>query len=427
MLMRPERLPMSSVAVPPPAIHAVGLSKVYDRDSHDTRSLKELLTFKRRRVTHEPLVALHDVTFDVRPGEAVGVIGTNGAGKSTLLRLVAGITPPTSGHVARRGRIGSLLELGAGFQPDLSGHENIYLTASMMGVPREEAEEALDDIIDFAELRPFIHTPVKHYSSGMYVRLGFSAAVHLAPELLLLDEVLSVGDARFQVLSFRRLFELRERGVASVLVSHDLHALESLCDRLLWLHRGRVHDWGPTEEVMRRYRVFLQGKVTLPEIQSAEGHSLFTMPEGRIGSGEIIVSEVRILGPDGHATQTLMPEQPMTIELDTVASADLDDVDVMLTFEHESLKAAMISGRAHGFAPRYAKGRATVRVHFEQCLLNVGSYQMTVALVSCHDLTRFYDHHVRLHRFAVATPAPAGYSPLLRLPIEFHLSAGSAT
>jgi ABC-type polysaccharide/polyol phosphate transport system ATPase subunit len=406
-----------------PAIAVEGVTKIYPRHFHDTRSLKEILTFRRsrRRGPPSPLTALRDVSFEVKPHEMLGIIGANGAGKSTMLKLLAGITPPSSGQVRCRGRIGSLLELGAGFQPDLSGMENIYLSASVMGVERESVDAALDAIIDFAGLRPFIHTPVKHYSSGMYVRLGFSIAVHLEPDLLLVDEVLSVGDTGFQAASFRRLVELRERGVAAVLVSHDLHAVEALCDRLLWLDRGEVRACGPTGEVLNDYRVFIQGRGDLPELSGGAGNLVLLIPEGRVGTGEVRIEAVRILGAEGQPTQTLRPGKPMTIELDCLAEREIRDADVMITAEHESLKVTMISAQHHGFTPTFPVGRSTVRIHFPRCLFNIGSYQLTTALVKRDDLFAFYDHHVRLHRFSVITPAPAGANPLLSLPLEFDL------
>ncbi|MBN1476398.1 ABC transporter ATP-binding protein [Candidatus Sumerlaeota bacterium] len=406
-----------------PAITVESVTKVYPRHFHDARSLKEILTFRRarHRAPHSPLTALRDISFEVRPHEMVGIIGANGAGKSTMLKVLAGITPPTSGRVHCRGRIGSLLELGAGFQPDLSGMENIYLSASVMGVTRGTVDAALDAIIDFAGLRPFIHTPVKHYSSGMYVRLGFSIAIHLEPDLLLVDEVLSVGDTAFQVASFRRLVELRERGVAAVLVSHDLHAVEALCDRLLWLDHGEARAWGSTGEILNDYRAFIQGQGDLPELRGSAGKLVLLIPEGRVGTGEVRIEAVRILGPDGQQTQTLRPGQPMTIELNCLAQREILDADVMITAEHESLKVTMISAQHHGFTPIFPAGRSTVRIHFPRCLFSIGAYQLTTALVRRDDLFAFYDHHVRLHRFSVITPAPAGANPLLSLPLEFDL------
>lgn len=409
-----------------PAIVANRVSKIYSRAHHDARTLKELLLFRRpmRRGPREPLVALRDISFETQRGEMVGVIGTNGAGKSTLLRLLAGITPPTSGEVICHGRVGSLLELGAGFHDDLSGLENIYLAASVMGVSREETEASLDAIIDFAGLRPFIHTPVKHYSSGMYVRLGFSVAIHLRPDVLLVDEVLSVGDARFQEVGFRRLLGLREEGATAVLVSHDLHALEALCDRLLWIERGERRAWGSTSEVMPEYRSFLAGGRLLPDPQRTRSEAMVLMPEGRVGSGEVTVDAVRIYGPGPHPTLTLRPREPWAIELDYTARERVEDADIMLTVEHEGLKVTMLSALQHGFRPVFEPGRGTVRVQFPVCVLNRGSYQLTVALVRSTDLFHFYDHHIRLHRFSVVLPAPTTLGPLLRFPVEFTLEMG---
>jgi ABC-type polysaccharide/polyol phosphate transport system ATPase subunit len=407
----------------PPAIAVRDVSKIFPRDYHDSRSMKEILTFRSRgfRAAQGPLTALRGVSFEVRPGEMVGVIGTNGAGKSTLLRVLAGITPPTSGSVECRGRIGTLLELGAGFQGELSGMENIYLTAAVAGVERERTEAVLDDILDFAELRPFIHTPVKHYSSGMYVRLGFSIAVHLAPEILLVDEVLAVGDPRFQHLSFERIVELRRGGTSAVLVSHDLNSLEALCDRLVWLHAGEVRAWGDTAGVLADYRTFLKTGTTLPELRQVHPGAVDFLSNTRVGSGDVTVDAVRILGPDGRETQTLRPGKPMAIELAFHARRRVDDADLVLVIEHEGLRVSHISAEQHGCRLIFEPGRGTIRVDFPECVFTMGAYLLTVAVVHRHVLSFFYDNHIRLHRFAVINPAPSMYSPPLRFPVQFSL------
>ena len=197
--------------------------------------------------------ALRDVSFQVNRGETLGIIGPNGAGKSTVLKLLSRITAPTSGEISINGRISALIEVGSGFHPELSGRENIYLSGSILGMRRREINEKLDSIIDFAGVRQFIDTPVKRYSSGMYVRLGFSIAAHLQPDILLLDEVLAVGDAAFQVKCFERIRALRDMGTTIVFISHDLNAVESLCDRALLLSSGEITADGPASDVISQY------------------------------------------------------------------------------------------------------------------------------------------------------------------------------
>ena len=202
----------------------------------------------------EAFWALRDLSFDVVRGEAFGVIGPNGAGKSTLLKLLAGITTPTAGRIEIRGRLAALIEIGSGFHPELTGRENVYLSGSILGMRRREIAAKFDQIVDFAGVAPFIDMPVKWYSSGMYVRLGFSIAAHLEPDILLIDEVLAVGDAAFQEQCLARIRALRRSGTTAILISHDLTAVEQLCDRVMLLEHGQATECGDAQAVVKTYR-----------------------------------------------------------------------------------------------------------------------------------------------------------------------------
>src|SRR5574338_1370906 len=203
---------------------------------------------------HEEFWALRDLTFSVGRGEALGIIGRNGAGKSTVLKLLSGITAPTSGEIAIRGRLAALIEVGSAFHPELTGRENAYLSGSMLGLRRREITDKLPSIVGFSGIGDFIDVPVKFYSSGMYVRLGFAIAAHLEPDVLLIDEVLAVGDAEFQARCLKRVEDMKERGVTMILVSHDLGAVEQLCDRVLLLERGSLLAAGQSHEVVTAYQ-----------------------------------------------------------------------------------------------------------------------------------------------------------------------------
>ncbi|MEE8346299.1 MAG: ABC transporter ATP-binding protein [Dehalococcoidia bacterium] len=219
------------------------------------RTLREFVpALLRGRGWSPPFHALRDVSFCVAQGETLGIIGRNGSGKSTILKLIAGVTAPSEGEIAVYGRVSPLIELGAGFHPDLTGRENVFLNASILGMSRKETLARFDDIISFAELWDFVDTPVKRYSSGMYIRLGFSVAVHSDPEILLIDEVLAVGDAAFQEKCLAKMQEFRSRGITIVLVSHSMELVEDFCQRALLLNGGRVVVDGPTTEVVERYR-----------------------------------------------------------------------------------------------------------------------------------------------------------------------------
>jgi lipopolysaccharide transport system ATP-binding protein len=214
--------------------------------------------------TVEDFWALRDISFDVQPGEVMGIIGRNGAGKSTLLKILSRITKPTVGHVALRGRIGSLLEVGTGFHPELTGRENIYMNAAILGMSRRETRRNFDDIVAFAEVEKFLDTPVKRYSSGMYVRLAFAVAAYLEPEILIVDEVLAVGDIAFQRKCLGRMREVSQKGRTVLFVSHNMAAIESLCEKAVLLDEGRVELMAGVDEVVRAYcRKALGGQSTL--------------------------------------------------------------------------------------------------------------------------------------------------------------------
>lgn len=234
-----------------PAVMVQGVSKTFILRHNPVASFKGRFIGafnKRWRQRLEPFQALDDVSFSVDRGEAIGLLGANGSGKSTLLQIIAGIIPPTSGHVETRGRIAPLIELGVGFHPELTGEENIYLNASLYGFRNREIRARFGKIVDFSELGEFIDIPVKNYSSGMYLRLGFSVAVHLEPEILLADEILAVGDASFQTKCHERITAMQKNGMTLILVSHNIHQVEQFCTHYVRLEHGRVAEAGQFDQ-----------------------------------------------------------------------------------------------------------------------------------------------------------------------------------
>jgi ABC-type polysaccharide/polyol phosphate transport system ATPase subunit len=319
--------------------HAARRFRVYPRES---RALKDLVV-ARGRTRGTDVWALRDVSFEVDPGSAVGLVGRNGSGKTTLLRLLSGIIKPTSGRVAVAGRVGSLLELGAGFHPDLTGRENVYLNGSIHGLKRAAIREKLDEIVTFAGLEDFIDLPVRTYSSGMYMRLGFSIASHIEADVLLLDEVFAVGDESFQRKCFGKVFEFKQRGGTIVFVSHDAGAVERLCDRAVLLNQGHVAFDGPTHEAVVAYRRLLAGERN-PEERSAG------LKEW---GGEVArVENVRLLGPGGEERSQLLAGEPFAIALDLSSGSPIaaprlgwelrDDAGILVA-------AGAVSAAAHGW------------------------------------------------------------------------------
>ncbi|PJF42208.1 MAG: ABC transporter ATP-binding protein [Candidatus Thermofonsia Clade 1 bacterium] len=262
MTLEKRREALTSGQAEAPIIQVEGVYKQYARVEYRPSLRHEALSLLRRafrkQVLSEPFYALQNVSFSVRRGESVAIVGRNGSGKTTLLKLLSGIMRPTQGRVRVRGRFASLIGLQAGFLPELSGRKNIYLNAAFHGVMPRQIEPYVESIIEFAEIRPFIDTPVKHYSSGMSTRLGFSIAIHVLPEIIFLDEVLAVGDAAFQQKCVEHMLKLRDEGRTILFVSHDAGAVRMLCQRALWLHKGRLRMDGGTDVVLEEYEYFVQ-------------------------------------------------------------------------------------------------------------------------------------------------------------------------
>lgn len=324
------------------AIQFDGVSKKFTIHHERARSFQELALglLRRNSRSHpqnnrEEFWALRDVSFTVEQGEAVGLVGPNGAGKSTALKLISRIIEPTAGRVAVNGRVGALLELGAGFHPDLTGRENIFLNGSILGLSRAKIQSKLDDIIAFAELERFIDMPVKHYSSGMYMRLAFSVAIHTGPEILLIDEVLAVGDISFQRKCIEQIKHLQNQGVTIVFVSHAMAWVADICENALWLQDGIVQSSGPAAQVVQDCAAASsQNKLAQYPTHEAEENgatealqqvntaSARGVTEGddaqprRWGNGDVIIQDVRLLGADGMASRVFYPDQSVRIEFD---------------------------------------------------------------------------------------------------------------
>ena len=256
----------------PPAIELRDVRKrfVIRHEAARTFQGMALAMLGRRPMDHEEFWALDGVNLTVAPGETLGIIGPNGSGKSTILKLLAGTIQATEGQVTARGRVFGLLELGAGMHPDLTGRENVFLNGSFLGLDRRSIQAMYDDIVAFAELEQFIDTPVKHYSSGMFMRLGFAIAVHVDPEILLIDEVLAVGDASFAAKCYAALARVKRRGRTMVLVSHDPIQVRRFCDRVVWLDRGKVRLAGDPRKVIQDYVQHMQGGLTPGDVATAQ-------------------------------------------------------------------------------------------------------------------------------------------------------------
>jgi lipopolysaccharide transport system ATP-binding protein len=380
------------------AIQFESVSKVFKAHFNRPRSFQELVTSlgRRRAEREEAFWVLRDVSFAIPPGQTVGLIGENGAGKSTALKLMARTVLPTSGTVSLNGKVSALLELGAGFHPDLSGRENVFLSGSLMGLSRAYLQARFDEIVAFSELEPFIDMPVKHYSSGMYMRLAFSVSAHIDPDILLVDEVLAVGDQAFQAKCLRRIVQLQEHGVTILIVSHDLGTIARLCQRAIWLDEGRICGDGRPDDVIPDY-VSRRGG----------GRDGWQISEGAVGqvsrrwgSGEVRIERFELLDRKGQPAQVFTTGERMTIRLWYRAPGRIQDpafgfaihaADGVIVTSPNSVEegqAASVEGRGH------------VDYVLEALPLLAGTYDLTVAAYN-RSVTAPYDHWHKAGRFVV--------------------------
>jgi ABC-type polysaccharide/polyol phosphate transport system ATPase subunit len=351
-------------------ISVEGASRRFVVHARETHTLKELLVARGRTGAQE-VWALRDVSVAIAPGEAVGLIGRNGSGKSTLLRLIAGIIRPTGGRVATGGRIGSLLELGAGFHPDFTGRENVELNGALQGLSRARIRERFDEIVAFAELEDSIERPVRTYSSGMTMRLGFAIAAFLEADVLLLDEVFAVGDESFQRKCFGVIAAFKERGGTILFVSHDASAVERLCDRAVLLRGGRLAYDGPVHEAITRYRRSL----------ADEGGAAATNGRGAGGSGEARIAAAALVGADGAPRDRFLAGEPFALDVALTGSVDpprlhlevRDGSGLLVAEDFVETEALGWDGGADGLALRLDVGASP---------LQFGRFDLTLALLA---------------------------------------------
>ncbi len=327
--------------------------------------------------------ALDDVSFKVKQGEVLGLIGGNGAGKTTTLKLLSRVTHPTQGHISVDGRISALIELGAGFHPDLSGLENIYLNASILGLKKGEVDAKLDKIVAFSGLDKFLDTPVKRYSSGMYARLAFSVAAHVDPDVLLVDEVLSVGDALFQEKCLNRMQEIRDKGKAMVFISHNMIAVQTICSRVIWLEQGKIKAIGSPDEVVNKYLHNHYGKQ----------QNILAMEEGeellQYNEGGITIEEVKILDETGQPLEALSGGSGLKVEIHYDASRYLNVSNIQLTLADKQSSRIMgadlagLNGQALHIIPA---GKGVACCTFETSPIRPNLYYFNVDIFEEHRL-----------------------------------------
>ena len=380
-----------------PAITVDDVSKRFRLYRDRTSSLKELL-LRRAGSRYEEFWAVRNVSLEVPKGCTYGLIGHNGSGKSTLLRVMAGIHRPTSGSVSISGRVSALLELGAGFHPELSGRENVYLNGAILGMSRRDIDERIDEIIEFSGLEGFIDSPVKVYSSGMYVRLGFSVAVHVDPEILIIDEVIAVGDEDFQRRCFDHLYKLRRQGVTIVVVSHSLGLMQTLCDEVAWLDHGVLQEAGPAPKVVRAYTERVN-EVEVERIESgAEGLGRAPVEHDlEDGQRPITITEVQVLDGAGTPAPAVHPGDAVTVRIHFAARRPVEAPILSFAVEDAAgLHLANPSIRTRDLvADLVVEGEGHLDYAIPSLSLAPGEYLLSFAIHDAHGMVRL-DHKSRM-------------------------------
>lgn len=379
------------------AIVVQKIVKIYKLYGRPIDRLKEALSPLKRKY-HSDFFALNDVSFEIKQGEKVGIIGKNGAGKSTLLKIITGVTTPTSGSVHVNGRIASLLELGAGFNPEYTGLENIYFQGALMGFSRKEMDGRLDEILEFADIGEFIYQPAKVYSSGMFSRLAFSIAINVNPDILIVDEALSVGDIRFQNKCYRKMEDIGSKGTTILFVSHDIQAVKKFCSKVIWMDSGRIFEQGEPGKVLENYMSFMAYgmKTTRSSIDSASA-AINTRDLDSFGEKKATIDSVGFITDSGNPTNSLTQGEFVTFLCEFSTSIDLRDVSIGVLFKDRHTNEVLtfnsyMYGKALSYAP--AGSRFKAKINFKVPKIYPQEYTITVALSEGTQLNHIQQHWI---------------------------------
>ncbi|MCG5512084.1 ABC transporter ATP-binding protein [Ectothiorhodospira shaposhnikovii] len=338
------------------------------------RRLRRLDTFTTDNTSDDILWALKDINLEVQSGEVIGFVGRNGAGKSTLLKILSRITDPTRGRIEIHGRVSSLLEVGTGFHPELTGRENIYMNGTILGMKKREIDEKFEQIVDFSGVSRFLDTPVKRYSSGMKVRLAFSVAAHLEPEILIIDEVLAVGDAEFQRKCLGKMQDVAGSGRTVLFVSHNMAAVQNLCSRAIALRNGELIDEGNTKEVIGRY---------LSSLMSSSANAFSNENTERQQSGPLRLTSGYLLNGQGSRTESLIAGESATLCFEYDSSENLDDLSLTFTIYNDTGTAiTSVSTGLKNFSIRQTGTQGILSCHIPRCPLPLGEYRVAIRVAS---------------------------------------------
>ncbi len=380
------------------------ITKIYKLYNRPQDRFKETFSLTHKKYSRD-FYALRDISFDIKRGESVGFVGKNGSGKSTLLKILTGVLNQTDGVKNINGRISALLELGAGFNQDFTGMENIYLNGTIMGIPREEMEKRVDSIIRFADIGDFIYQPVKTYSSGMFVRLAFAVAIHVDPEILIVDEALAVGDTRFQMKCMDKFMEFMEAGKTILFVSHDVNMIKRFCSRTIWINEGDMVMDGETDLVTDKYTDFLKSGLTLKEYQALTDTDSGQETKPQEQAAEHMIAEiesVRLRNSDGEEISEIQQGQDVTVEVIYQVYEEQVDEPVLgvaiRSIDHEYICG--LNTLLDGMEISWKKGRNTACLTYDGFNLTGGNYYFDAALFD-RTATVNFDYKSQIKKFFV--------------------------
>ena len=402
-----------STTPPAGAVIAENVSKRF-RLYHERNDSLKVALMRKGRARYEEFWALSDVSLEVPTGTTFGLIGENGSGKSTLLKCMARILRPDKGRTEIRGKVSALLEVGAGFHPELSGRDNVYLNGSILGLSRKELDAKFDTIVEFAGLEKFIDSPVKNYSSGMYVRLGFSVAINVDPDVLLVDEILAVGDENFQRKCGEKFAELRQQGKTIVVVSHALGTMRNLCDHIAWLDHGHLKRVGPAADVIDEY---VSG-THADRVDDGAGHA-------RWGSGEARIDRIELLDANNEPTHTVRTGDRCTFRMHYATTEAIERPVFGLAVT--SLSGVLLAGpntREVAVVPEKIDGAGMVEMVVDRLLLLPGTYDLSASVYD-YSCQHPYDHRQHAFRFDVEQGAPFQAAGLLTLDGKWYVDGES--
>ena len=397
-----------------PAIAVNGVSKRF-RLYHERNQTLKSAVMRGRRARYEEFWALRDVSLEIPEGSTYGLIGENGSGKSTLLKCMARILRPDKGDIAVRGRLSALLELGAGFHPELSGRENIYLNAAILGMAKRDVRDRFDAIVTFAGLEKFIDFPVKNYSSGMYLRLGFSVAINVEPDILLVDEIFAVGDAEFQARCNDKFAEMKAQGKTIVMVTHGLETVRNMCESAALLHQGDLQMVGPASQVVDAYNDGVHIDRTTDGVES------------RWGSGEARIDHIELLGPDNKPTHIVRTGDAVTFRIYYATREPIErPVFALDIFTVGGMHITGPTARDQGVVPEKIDGTGHVDFAIPSLSLLVGAYDVS-AVLSDYTITHEFDRRNRTFRFDVRRGEPDEHHGVVAMggTWDIHPSEGS--